>query len=52
MANLQDPSVIMTQQAGLGRIARGDASPEQARAILLFIFGQPTPDLLQDAATG
>lgn len=39
---------MTTQVAGLDEIARADASPTQAREVLLSIFGQPTPDLLRD----
>lgn len=37
------------QAAGLNTIARAEASPAQAREALLAVFGQPSPELLQDA---
>jgi DNA-binding HxlR family transcriptional regulator len=39
---------MTAQVAGLKEIARADASPAQARELLLSIFGQPTPDVLSD----
>jgi hypothetical protein len=36
-------------RADLNRIARAEATPAQARECLLAVFGQPSPDLLQDA---
>ncbi|WP_149536744.1 hypothetical protein [Siccirubricoccus phaeus] len=39
----------MVPQADLNSIARAEASPAQAREILLAVFGRPSPDLLQDA---
>jgi DNA-binding MarR family transcriptional regulator len=38
----------MAQGVSLNGIASADASPAQAREVLLSIFGQPTPDLLRD----
>ena len=35
--------------AGLNTIARAEASPARAREALLAVFGQPSPELLQDA---
>ena len=35
--------------ANLNTIARGEASPQQAREVLLAIFEQPSVELLQDA---
>ncbi len=37
------------QAAGLNTIARAEASSAQAREALLAVFGQPSPELLQDA---
>jgi hypothetical protein len=37
------------QAAGLNTIARAEASPAQAREVLLAVLGQPSPELLQDA---
>ena len=37
------------QAAGLNTIARAEASPARAREALLAVFGQPSPELLQDA---
>jgi len=39
---------MVTQARGLNDIARADASPEEASEILLAVFTQPTPDLLDD----
>jgi len=41
--------MMTTRVIGLNEIARDDASPAEARDVLLSIFGQPTPDLLNDA---
>jgi DNA-binding MarR family transcriptional regulator len=38
----------MAQGVTLNGIASADASPAQAREVLLAIFGQPTPDVLRD----
>ena len=35
--------------ASLNTIARGEASPPQAREVLLAIFEQPSVEVLQDA---
>src|SRR3954470_4854652 len=37
------------QAASLNTIARAEASPARAREVLLAIFGQASPELLQDA---
>src|SRR4051794_29971532 len=42
-------TAAMSELPSLNMIARGDATPAEARAVLADLFDDPTPDLLQDA---